>query len=297
MANRSAAVRLVLSVAFCVLSYGAAAQFRARVDTVQVTVTVTDGNGRLITGLSRDDFEIFEDGVLQPITVFTNERVPVSLGVLLDASDSMRGKPMVDARAAVDHFVTGLLERGDEAFVAAFNHQPRLVAPWTRPPSALKGGLDRVLPSGGTALYDSLVASAGYFTRRLHPRSALVVVSDGVDTASDWTLRQARDVLQRADPLVYAIAIDSADTPVARRVSVEALREITSTSGGYTEVVKGAVDLGPATARIADELNKQYTLGYTPMTPPDGQWRGIRVRVRHGEYFTRARRGYYAVRP
>jgi Ca-activated chloride channel family protein len=288
-------VAFVIFVSFVVSP--SAQTFRARVDTVQVTVTVTDGNGRLITGLSRDDFEIFEDGVLQPITVFTNERVPVSLGVLLDASDSMRGQPMVDARAAVDHFMTELLERGDEAFVAAFNHQPRLVAPWTRPPSALEGELDRVLPSGGTALYDSLVASAGYFTRRLHPRSALVVVSDGVDTASDWTLRQARDVLQRADPLVYAIAIDSADAPVARRVSVEALREITSTSGGYTEVVKGAADLGPATARIADELNKQYTLGYTPMTPPDGQWRGIRVRVRNGEYFTRARRGYYAGRP
>ena len=203
---------------------------------------------------------------------------------------------MADARAAVDRFVAGLLERGDEAFVASFNHEPRLVAPWTRPPSALEGGLDRVRPSGGTALYDSLVASAGYFARRLHPRAALVVVSDGVDTASDWTLRQARDVLQRAAPLVYAIAIDSAETPVNRRVNADALREITATSGGYTEVVKGSADLGPATARIAAELNTQYTLGYAPMTPPDGQWRRIRVRVRNGEYFTRARRGYYAAR-
>lgn len=296
--SRFAIVAFVLCVAFFVfVSLTAGQTFRARVDTVQVTVTVTDGNGRLITGLAKDDFEIFEDGVLQPITVFTHERVPVSLGVLLDASDSMRGQAMADARAAVDHFVTGLLERGDEAFLAAFNHQPRLVAPWTRPPAAVEGELGRVRPSGGTALYDSLVASAGYFARRLHPRSALVVVSDGVDTASDWTLRQAREVLQRADPLVYAIAIDAADAPVSRRVNVEALREITTTSGGYTEVVKGSADLGPATARIADELNKQYTLGYMPMKPPDGQWRAIRVRVRNGEYFSRARRGYYAVRP
>lgn len=288
---------LVVVIFVCFVVSLSAQTFRARVDTVQVTVTVTDGNGRLITGLSRDAFEIFEDGVLQPITVFTNARVPVSLGVLLDASDSMRGQPMADARAAVDRFVAGLLERGDEAFVAAFNHEPRLVAPWTRPPSALEGGLDRVRPSGGTALYDSLVASAGYFARRLHPRAALVVVSDGVDTASDWTLRQARDVLQRADPLVYAIAIDSAETPVNRRVNADALREITAASGGYTEVVKGSADLGPATARIADELNQQYTIGYAPMKPPDGQWRGIRVRVRNGVYFTRARRGYFAARP
>jgi Ca-activated chloride channel family protein len=286
-------VCLVAAVVFVSL---AAAQFRARIDTVQVTVTVTDANGRLITGLAKEDFEIFEDGVPQPLTVFTNERVPISLGMLLDASDSMRGQRMADARGAVDRFFTALLERGDEAFLAAFNHQPRLVAPWTRPPSGLEGELGGVLPSGGTALYDSLVTSAGYFARRLHPRAALVVVSDGVDTASDWTLRQTREVLQRADPLVYAIAIDSADTPLARRVSVEALREITATSGGYTEVVKGSADLGPATARIADELNKQYTLGYVPMKPPDGQWRGLRVRVKNGEYFTRARRGYYAAR-
>ncbi|MBI2186280.1 MAG: VWA domain-containing protein [Acidobacteria bacterium] len=285
----------MIFVIFVFFVVSASAQFRARIDTVQVTVTVTDANGRLITGLAREDFEIFEDGVRQPITVFTNERVPVSLGVLLDTSDSMRGQPMADARAAVDRFVSGLLERGDEAFVATFNHQPRLVAPWTRPPSAVAGELQHVLPSGGTALYDALVASAGYFARRVHPRSALVVVSDGVDTASDWTLRQAREALQHTDPLVYAVAIDSANTPVARRVNVDALREITTTSGGYTEVVTGAADLGPATARIADELNKQYTLGYVPTKLPDGQWRAIRVRVATGEYFTRARRGYFAV--
>ena len=284
----------VIVVCFVVSS---PAQFRARVETVQVTVTVTDANGRLIAGLARDDFEVLEDGVPQPITVFTSERVPVSLGVLLDASDSMRGRRMADARAAVDQFLMGLLDRGDEAFVAAFNHRPRLVAPWTRPPSALAGDSGRVLPSGGTALYDSLVASAGYFVRRVHPRSALVVVSDGVDTASDWTLPRARDVLQHADPLVYAIAVDSTLATVKRPSSVEALREITTTSGGYTEVVTSTAELGPATARIADELNKQYTLGYVPMKPPDGQWRGIRVRVHNSDYVTRARRGYYAMRP
>jgi len=286
----------VVFVIFVCFVVSTSAQFRARVDTVQVTVTVTDANGRLITGLTKDDFEILEDGVPQSISVFTNERVPVSLGVLIDASDSMRGQRIADARTAVDQFLTGLLERGDEAFVAAFNHQPRLVAPWTRPPSALEGELGRVLPSGGTALYDSLVASAGYFVRRLHPRSALVVVSDGVDTASDWTLHRAREILQRADPLVYAIAVDSAAVPASQRVSIEALREITATSGGYTEVVKGTADLGPATARIADELNQQYTLGYIPARPPDGSWRSIRVRVKSGGYFTRARRGYYAER-
>jgi hypothetical protein len=95
---------------------------------------------------------------------------------------------------------------------------------------------------------------------------------------------------------VYAIAIDAPEGRISTRVNPEALREITSLSGGTTEIVRSASDLGPATARIADELNKQYTLGYNPTRAPDGSWRAIRVRPRTDGYFARARRGYYADR-
>ena len=293
-------VFFVLIVAFVLMAFvvtGSAQSpvFRTRVETVQVTVTVHDAEGRLITGLTKGDFEIFEDGVPQPVTQFTDERVPVSLGVLLDASDSMRGQPILDARTAVDRFVSSLLLPEDEAFVAAFNHLPRIVAPWTRPPAGLRGHLDVFRPSGSTAIYDALVASAPLFERRTHTRAALVVISDGADTASDRTLQQARAVLRRTDPFVYAIAIDSAGGPASTRVNPDALREITGPSGGYTEIVRDANELGPATERIADELNKQYTLGYVPSKLPDGEWREIRVRVKDRNYFTRARRGYYAV--
>lgn len=292
----------VTFVAFAVMDVSAisiAAQtvFRARVDTVLVTVTVVDANGRLIPHLTRDLFEIFEDGIPQPVTQFTDQRVPVSLGVLLDASDSMRGESIVDARGAVDRFVAELLEPGDEAFVSAFNHRPRLVAGWTRPPLTLKGRLDSFQPSGGTAIYDALVASAPIFDRRTNTRAALIVISDGADTASDRTLLQARDVLRRSDPFVYAIAIDSPDSRQSTRVNPDALREITGPSGGYTEVVRGAADLGPATERIATELNTQYTLGYTPARAPDGSRRTIRVRIKDRNYFARARRCYYAIPP
>lgn len=285
-----------VALALCLLTGAdvAAQRFRATIDTVQVSVTVTDTNGRLVTGLSRDEFEIFEDGQRQAITVFTDERVPISLGVLLDSSDSMRGQRIADARTAVDRFVSTLLEAGDEAFVAPFNHRPRLDSSWTQPPAALAGTLDAMYPSGATAIYDAVVASASLFGHRAHPRAALVVISDGVDTASDATLRQAVDTVRRFEPLVYAIAIESAAATASNRVDPEALREITATSGGYTEIVRSSLDLGPATERIANELNKQYTLGYVSSRPPDGGWRGIRVRVRSADYFTRARRGYYA---
>ena len=127
-----------------------------------------------------------------------------------------------------------------------------------------------------------------------HTRSALVVISDGADTASDRSLQQAREVIRRTDPFVYAIAIDSADARASTRVNPGALREITGPSGGYTEVVRSAEDLGPATERIANELNHQYTIGYTPQRAPDGSWRMIRVRVKDRGYLTRSRRGYYS---
>lgn len=270
--------------------------FRSGVETVLVTVTVTDANGRLITGLTKGEFEVYEDGQRQPITQFTDQRVPVALGVLLDISDSMFGQPIVDARGALDRFVGDLLQPEDEAFVATFNHLPRILEMWTRPTSTLKGRLDGVRPTGGTAIYDALVATARLFDRRTNTRAALVLVSDGADTASDYTLQQARDVLRRTDPFVYAVAIDSAEQKrVSTRVNPEALREITGPSGGYTEVIRSAADLGPATERIANELNHQYTIGYDPSKPPDGSWRSIRVRVRDREYFARARRGYFAV--
>jgi VWFA-related protein len=277
--------------------------FRAGIETVHVTVTVTDANGRLITGLTMDDFEVFENGVAVPVTQFSDRRVPVSLGLLLDISDSMFGRPIVDARAALDRFVGDLLEPGDEAFIASFNHRPLIVTQWTQPPSVLRGRLDEVKPTGGTAIYDALVATSMMFNKRQHTRAALVVISDGADTASDYTLMRARDAVRRTDPFIYAVAIDSAERPrVSTRVNPNALREITGPSGGYTEVIKSSADLGPATERIANELNHQYSIGYTPEKPPDGQWRSIRVRIRgeanesgDGPYFARARRGYFAV--
>src|SRR5262245_36837082 len=270
--------------------------FRGSVTTVEIPVTVTDTNNRLITGLSRDDFEIFEDGDPQPVTQFSDKRTPVSVGVLLDLSDSMRGQPIVDARDAVDRFMVDLLDPGDEAFVAAFSHLPRILAPWTTPPARLAARFANERPAGGTAIYDALFAAAPMFDRRHLTRAALILISDGADTASDHSLAQARETLRRSDAFVYAIAIDSAvDRRVSTRVNPEALREITGPSGGYTEVVRTYADLAPATQRIADELNSQYTLGYAATRPQDGSWRTIRVRVRNRDYIARARRGYFAI--
>ena len=295
VARRAAACVTAACIGVAATAVGSQS-FRGRVDVVQVTVTVTDGGGRLVKGLSAGDFEIFEDGVPQPVAQFTDARVPVSLGVLLDASDSMRGTAVSDAREALDRFLQ-YLRPTDEAFVASFNHRPRLAAAWTIPPTAARHALAELVPSGGTAIYDALADTARLFDRRSHLRAALVVISDGSDTASGRSLHEALEELRRSDAFVYALAIDATDALESTRVNPAALQEITGLTGGYTEVVRSAAELGPATARIAEELNSQYTLGYSALRPPDGSWRAIRVRARGEGHTVRARRGYYAVRP
>jgi Ca-activated chloride channel homolog len=272
-------------------------QWRGRVDVVMVTATVRDAEGRLVTGLTSDDFRVFEDGEPQALTQFVSDRVPVSLGILLDVSESMVGRRIEDARLALRRFVSDLLDAEDEAFLIAFNHRPRDIAPWTPAPAQLAGRLDTVVPTGGTAIYDALDYALPRFRERSHQRAALVVISDGADTASDIGLPKLRAELRRSDAFVYAIAIDQPGRrPVSGRPDPYALRELTDDSGGYTEIVRDSADLVEATARIAEELNSQYLLGYAAPRPADGAFHSIRVRPRDPSLKIRYRRGYVAER-
>ena len=271
--------------------------FRTGIELTSLTATVTDKAGHLITGLPRDAFQVFEDGERQTVTQFTNERVPIGLGVLLDISDSMHGKRIEDARAAVDRFLFTLLDESDEFFLIAFNHKPRVLSQWGRVHDDVTRALVALRPSGGTSIYDAIIESMPMVEHRSRQRAALVVVSDGADTASNATLRDVRSALMRSDAFVYAVAIDSPEPqPINTRVNPQALREITNESGGRTEVVRSSADLDAATARIAEELNSQYVLGYTSSHASDGQFHSIRVRVAGAEYRVRARNGYVATR-
>jgi len=269
--------------------------FRSGIDITGVTVTVRDGDGRLVTGLSRDDFDIFEDGERQIITQFTRERVPLSLGALVDISDSMFGRRIEDAREAVDRFLFEQLDQEDEFFILAFNHRPHVMTTWTHTPDVVRQALDSLRPSGGTAVYDAVLDALPLIARRNRERAALLIVSDGSDTASAAGLRQVRTALRRSQAFVYAIAIDPPDAKAINgRVSPTTLREITDESGGRTEVVQTSADIAAASARIADELNHQYVIGYPPPHGADGQFHTIRVRPHKADYRVRARSGYVA---
>ena len=273
------------------------APLRSSVELVGVTATVRDENGKLVTGLPREAFQIFEDGAPVPIAQFSNERVPLGLGLLLDISDSMFGRRIKDAEGAVERFLTVQLDPADAFFLFAFNHEARVLFGWKTEFSGVHQALETLKPTGSTAIYDAMLAAMPYLENRPRERAAMVLITDGADTASDATLHDLRPSLVRTDAFVYAIAIDTPEPqPIAQRVSVETLNEITGQSGGRTEVVRSTADLDTATANIAEELNHQYMLGYASPHAPDGQYHSIRVRVNNPGYKVRARAGYVAVR-
>ncbi len=271
--------------------------FRSGVELTSLSATVIDRDGHPVVGLPREAFEIDEDGVRQQITQFTSERVPIALGVLIDTSDSMFGRRIDDARMSVDRLLFSLLSRDDEFFLMAFNHQPRLLTGWTADAQVVRPALAGLKPSGGTAAYDAILRALPIVEHRSRERAAILVISDGADTASDAKARDVLAALRRSEAFVYAIAIDSPDPqPINTRVNALTLREITDGSGGRTEIVHDSHELDAAAARVADELNSQYVLGYTPPRGPDGQFHNIRVRIPASSYRVRARSGYVAAR-
>ena len=295
MRSALGALLLLAAASLTLTAQDDSARFRSEVDLISVTATVVDGEGHLVTGLPREVFEVYEDGERQTITQFTNERVPVSLAVMLDVSDSMYGQRLVDARSAVERFLFDLLDKSDEFSVVAFNHEARPLTPWTQAPDVVRDAMSTLKPFGSTALYDSLLTVLPMMNTRAKQRAAIVIISDGADTASDATLREVRSALIRTDAFVYAIAVDPpAKRAINETVNVGALNEITGGSGGNTELVHQTTEIVEATARIAEELNSQYVLGYHTQKPLDGSYRSIRVRATTPGHRVRSRRGYIA---
>ena len=323
-------------------------RFRTGVELINVTVTVTDRNGRFVPGLQREDFRVFEDGVEQPVTHFDNERVPVSLGIALDTSGSMAGEKIRKAREALRRFLFDLLGQDDEVFLYRFDSNPHLVEGWTADRGRISRQLERVQPRGGTAMYDAVAEAVPMAQSGRHKKKALVVISDGNDTSSGTDVGPLKQMIRETEVLVYAIGLDADGREMTRgrppvgggtfppapprfpiplpfpvpgrrpppprpphvpagpqpgtvvssgsasRVNVGALRDLTDDSGGRTEIIRSAHDLDPATAGIADELSRQYYLGYPATGEKDGRWHGIRVEVVNPDYIVRARRGYVA---
>ena len=349
----SAYVVVLLAAAVLGAPPGVAAQdddpprfrFRSGIELINVSATVTDRRGRFVAGLDQDDFLVYEDGVPQTITHFSRERVPVSLGIVLDTSGSMEGERMAAARQALDRFLFDLLGEDDEIFLYRFSYQPQLVHDWTGDPERVSRALGGIHPRGGTALYDAVADAVLMAEQGRHRKKAVVVISDGNDTNSEINVPELQRLIRETEVMVYAVGIDSRGRsrlggvqrrPAPRtrppvtlpfpvpggggrgrppfppqvnplpggggglllggddRVNAAALRDMTDDSGGRTEIIRNAQDLDPATAGIADELSRQYYLGYPASGHADGRWHAIEVEVRDTRHRVRARRGYIA---
>ena len=310
-------------------------RFRSGVELVNVTATVSDDTGRFVSGLEKDDFTVYDDGVRQEVTYFSNDRVPVSLGILLDVSGSMTSDKLATAKAAIDRFIFDLLGKDDELFFMEFANHPRLTQQWTRDRRMISRAVDRATASGGTAMYDAIADAIPFASAGENRKKAILVISDGNDSNSNTSVSELRQLIRESEVMVYALGVDGSSRgsssgrvspppvqiplpfpfPMPRgrrpafpqitggvfnrnvngeRVNGEALHQITDDTGGRTEIVRGFDGLEAATARIADELSKQYYLGYASNGDKDGRWHAIRVEVRDRRLTVRARRGYVA---
>ena len=192
-------------------------RFKSGVELINVTATVSDENGRFVPGLRQDDFLVYEDNTPVEITQFSAERVPVSLGIVLDTSGSMAGNKMEAARAALTRFTDELLERADELFLYRFSNYPSLAQGWTSDRGRMLYALDRMTPYGGTAMYDAVSEAIPLAQQGRNRKRALVVISDGNDTASRTGLRELKQQIRESEILVYAVGIDREGEPTLRR--------------------------------------------------------------------------------
>jgi VWFA-related protein len=189
-------------------------RFRSGVELININATVTDRSGRFVHRLQQRDFTVYEDGRPMEVTHFSAERVPVSLGIVLDASGSMKGEKMAHARAAIERFLAAL-GPDDEVFLYTFASNASLEQDWTMERRAVSSTLQRVRPVGGTAMYDALVGAVPMAQTGRHPKKAVVLLSDGIDTDSRASLRDVRRIVRETEVLVYAVGVDGQARPAA----------------------------------------------------------------------------------
>jgi Ca-activated chloride channel homolog len=275
---------------------------RADVDEVLLPCTVVDDKGRLITDLTRGDFQVWEDNVPQTVASFQHQDVPVSLGILVDNSGSMR-----DKRAAVNDAALHMVKASnsaDTAFVVNFSDRAIIDQDFTSNIALLEKGLSHIDSRGGTALYDAVVASANEMARHAkQQKQVLLIITDGGDNASRLTLDQAIRRVQSLDgPVVYAIGLlyeDLTKEEAARARSD--LQALALETGGVAYFPRSLNDVDEIAAQVARDLRNQYTIGYHSTKAASlGGYRTVRVEAKvpkHAPMTVRTRRGYFPKQP
>jgi VWFA-related protein len=270
--------------------------FRSQVNEVVLPVIVTDTRRHIVTNLDKNNFLVYEDGQPQTIVRFSREDVPVSIGIVVDNSGSMRTK-----RAAVTKAVLNLIQASnpqDEAFVVNFNDESWLDQDFTNSLGPLHEALDRVDSRGGTALYDAVIASADHLAKGAKKeKKVLLVITDGVDNESRESLESAiRKVQDDQGPIIYTIGI-LGDEPGIKRAK-RALQSLSDQTGGVAFFPKDLQEVDEISQEVARDIRNQYSITYKPTNArSNGGYRKVRVEARAQGYKdlqARTRDGYFA---
>jgi Ca-activated chloride channel family protein len=264
---------------------------RVNVDLVLVPVTVNDSLNRPVTTLTKNDFSLSEEDKPQEIRYFSIEEAPISVAILLDVSKSMSDKIDTERAAIAEFFKSANLE--DEYFAITFADRPRVLASSTKSAEEIEEKLIAVEPGGPTAMLDAIYLAVSKLRNARYQRKAIVILSDGGDNASRYTLREVRSLVQESDVQIYAIGLFETFffNTLEEKMGKKWLSEITDITGGRTITVDNRAKVPGAAATISREMRNQYLLGYRPENPRSSKWRSIKIRV--GSALERPFHAYY----
>jgi Ca-activated chloride channel family protein len=271
---------------------------RTKVDLVLVPVTVTDPMNRLVTGLDKENFEVFEGKDRQDVRHFSSEDAPISLGVIFDVSGSMSTKIERAREAVMEFFKTANPQ--DEFFLIAFADKPQEVSDFTQSVDDLQNKLIYTVPRGRTALLDAIYLGISKMREAKYPKKSLLIISDGGDNHSRYTEGEIKSLVKEADVMVYSIGIYDHDfRSDEERLGPQLLSDVSELSGGRAFTIDNPNDLADVATKIGIELRNQYVLGYRPNNPGhDGKWHKIKVKLLPPKglppLHVYAKTGYYA---
>ncbi|OLE85243.1 MAG: hypothetical protein AUG07_04975 [Acidobacteria bacterium 13_1_20CM_2_60_10] len=273
-------------------------KIKVDVNLVVLHTTVVDDRGKFVDGLKQENFRVFEDKVEQKLSVFRREDIPVSMGLVIDNSGSMR-----DKRPRVNEAAITLVEASnpqDEAFVVNFNDDfyLDLDKDFTSSVPELKEALERIDSRGSTALYDAIIGSLDHLKKGRKDKKVLLVVTDGEDNASRNSLEKTVREIQKTDVVIYTIGLLGQENKRSAKVARKALKNIAEASGGLAFFPENVEDVHAICEQVAHDIRNQYTIAYYPTnTRRDGSFRAVNVEIAargHGKLTARTRNGYYA---
>lgn len=274
------------------------ALIRRDVDLVMVPVIITDNMGRLVTGLQKQNFKVFEEKQDQEIRSFSNEDAPISVGIILDTSGSMDTK-IARAKEAVTEFCQTANPQ-DEFFLITFSDTPDSDGGFTSDPQEIQNKLAFITPKGNTSLLDAVYLGTQKMRHATQPRKALLVISDGGDNHSRYTENEIKSAVQEADVTLFSIGIYDRYFPTPEeRLGPQLMSDLAQATGGQSFTLDNPNDLPLVANQIGRELRDQYVLAYHPKnTAHDGRWHRIKVKLMLPKglpsLIIHAKNGYYA---